>query len=49
MIELTDRAHKHLDRYLGEVRASLAACPSVDSVDVERDVREHIDKPGFPR
>ena len=44
MIELTTRAHKHLDRYLGEVRASLAACPSVDSVDVERDVREHIDK-----
>jgi hypothetical protein len=43
MIELTADAQKCLDAYLGEMRASLAGCPSVDSSDVERDVMEHID------
>ena len=44
MIELTDDARKCLDDYLGEMRASLAGCRSVDSLDVERDVMEHIEK-----
>lgn len=44
MIELTTAAQKCLDDYLGEMRASLRACPSVDGSDVERDVMEHIEK-----
>ena len=44
MIELTAGAGRHLDEYLGEMRASLAGCPSVSVEDVERDVTEHIDK-----
>ncbi len=44
MIALTADAQKCLDAYLGEMRASLRGCPSVDSSDVERDVTEHIEK-----
>jgi len=44
MIELTDDARRCLGEYLGEMRASLAGCRSVDSLDVERDVMEHIEK-----
>lgn len=43
MIELTDSARRCLDDYLAEVRSSLRHCPSVDVVDVERDVVEHIE------
>ena len=44
MIELTVGAERHLNEYLGELRASLADCPSVSIEDVERDVTEHIEK-----
>ena len=44
MIELTTAAKRCLDDYLGDMRASLDGCPSVDSSDVERDVMEHIEK-----
>jgi hypothetical protein len=44
MIELTAGAERHLDEYLGELRASLTDCPSVSIEDVERDVMEHIEK-----
>lgn len=44
MVELTTAAKRCLDDYLGEMRASLRGCPSVDSADVERDVTEHIEK-----
>ncbi len=44
MIELTVGAERHLDEYLGKMRASLTGCPSVSVEDVERDVTEHIEK-----
>jgi hypothetical protein len=43
MANLTESAKHCLDDYLGEVRASLHHCPSVDVGEVERDVVEHIE------
>jgi hypothetical protein len=44
MIELTTEAKRCLDDYLGEMRTSLRGCPTVNNFDVERDVKEHIEK-----
>jgi hypothetical protein len=42
MIELTAGAQLRLNDYLAELRRVLQECPSVDPVDVERDVHDHI-------
>lgn len=42
MIQLTANAQARLDRYLHELRSILRGCRSVDSMEVERDVIEHI-------
>ena len=42
MIELTAGAQTRLNDYLAELRRVLQECPSVDPVDVERDVQDHI-------
>jgi hypothetical protein len=43
MIQLDALAQEHLDGYLGQVRAYLRGCRSVDPAEVDRDVREHIE------
>jgi hypothetical protein len=43
MIELTPGAQSRLDDYLNELRRVLSGSPSVDSAEVERDIRDHID------
>ena len=44
MIELTQGAQGRLDDYLCEMRQALSGSASVDPVEVERDVRDHIDE-----
>lgn len=43
MKKLTDSAQNRLDNYLAQVRISLHGCRSVDTGEVERDIREHIE------
>lgn len=44
MIQLDALAQEHLDGYLSQVRAYLRGCRSVDPAEVDRDVREHIER-----
>jgi hypothetical protein len=44
MKTLTDDAQRRLDHYLRQVRATLSGCRSVNADEVERDLREHIDR-----
>jgi hypothetical protein len=44
MTPLTPEAQRRLDGYLGQVRAALRGCRSVSADEVERDVREHVDR-----
>jgi hypothetical protein len=39
----TPDARRRLDDYLGQVRAALSGCRSVNADEVERDIREHIE------
>lgn len=41
--EMTVEARQRVEDYLGQVRASLWGCKTVDADDVARDVREHIE------
>ena len=43
MIELTDNAQNSLDRYLHRARAYLKGAKSVDAVEVEQNITEHIE------
>lgn len=43
MISLSQAAQTHLDRYLSQIRLSLAGFPAVDADDVVRDIHAHID------
>jgi hypothetical protein len=43
MIELNERAQKHLDQYLQQIRTCLKDCPAVDADEVEQNVKEHIE------
>ena len=44
MIQLDAQAQEHLDGYLSQVRAFLRGCRSIDPSEVDRDVREHIER-----
>ena len=44
MIQLDAQAQEHLEGYLSQVRAYLRGCRSIDPAEVDRDVREHIDR-----
>ena len=44
MIQLDAQAQEHLDGYLSQVRAYLRGCRSIDPAEVDRDVREHIER-----
>ena len=44
MVQLDVQARKHLDAYLAEVRGYLRGCQSVDPDEVDRDIREHIER-----
>ena len=43
MTSLTDDARGDLEYYMRQVRAALRGHRSIDPVEVERDVREHVD------
>ncbi|MCA9056134.1 MAG: hypothetical protein KDA75_20020 [Planctomycetaceae bacterium] len=42
MIEFTASARQRLEDYLGELRRVLGECPTLDPIEVERDVQDHI-------
>ena len=44
MIRIDAHAQGCLDRYLEQVRTHLQGCRPVDPAEVERDVREHIER-----
>jgi hypothetical protein len=44
MTTLTPEAQQRLDGYLGQVRAALCGCGTASADEVERDIREHIDR-----
>jgi hypothetical protein len=44
MTVLTPEAEQRVQRYLNELRATLRGCRRIDPLEVERDVREHIDR-----
>jgi len=43
MAALTNEAQGQLERYLRQVRSALSGHSSVDALEVERDIRGHID------
>lgn len=43
MIELSDSAKEHLDKYLQQIRVYLRGCKRVDADEVERNIIEHIE------
>jgi hypothetical protein len=44
MIQLDAQAQEHLEGYLSQVKAYLRGCRSIDPAEVDRDVREHIER-----
>jgi len=44
MIQLDAQAQAHLEGYLSQVKAYLRGCRSIDPAEVDRDVREHIER-----
>jgi hypothetical protein len=43
MVDLSQEAQSHLERYLRQIKTALRGHPSIDADEVERDVLGHID------
>lgn len=43
MIDFTDDARKHLDKYLQQMRSCLQSCKTVDADEIEQNITEHIE------